>query len=672
MAQTLIRKGQLKTPIDITNADIATGAAIDSSKLADGANFLKRDGSVALTGNLNANNNKITGLADPTSAQDAATKAYVDSVSTGLDVKGSVKAATTANITLTGTQTIDGVALSVGDRVLVKDQSTGSANGIYVVASGAWTRATDADSSAEVTPGMFTFVEQGTVNADSGWVLTTDGAVTLGTTALTFNQFSGAGQISAGAGLTKSGNTIDVVGTANRIVVNADSIDIASTYVGQTSITTLGTIATGTWQGTQIADAYLASISGSKVTGNITGNAANVTGTVAVANGGTGATTAAGARTNLGLVIGTDVQAYDGDLAAIAALAGTSGFLKKTAANTWALDTATYLTGNQTITLSGDASGSGSTAITVTLANSGVTAGTYRSVTVDAKGRVTAGTNPTTLSGYGIVDAQPLDADLTAIAALAGTSGFLKKTAADTWTLDTNTYLTSANAVTSFSGGTTGLTPATSSVGAVTLAGTLNVANGGTGATTAAGARTNLGATTVGANFFTATNPSAVTFVRVNADNTVSFLDAATFRTAIGAGTGTGTVTSVAVAVPTGLSVSGSPITSSGTITISYAAGYAIPTTTKQTQWDSAYSTSLVALRNDKYVKEVLTPAPDGSNTVFNLSQAPIGDTFLSVYVNGILQNEGAGNDYTLTALQVTFTYAPAVGDVIIAKYFVA
>lgn len=102
-----------------------------------------------------------------------------------------------------------------------------------------------------------------------------------------------------------------------------------------------------------------------------------------------------------------------------------------------------YLTTNATITVSGDASGSGTTAITLTLANSGVSAGTYKSVTVDAKGRVTAGTNPTTLSGYGIVDAQPLDADLTAIAALSGTSGFLKKTAADTWVLDTSTYLTS-------------------------------------------------------------------------------------------------------------------------------------------------------------------------------------------------------------------------------------
>ena len=114
---------------------------------------------------------------------------------------------------------------------------------------------------------------------------------------------------------------------------------------------------------------------------------------------------AATARTSLGLVIGTNVQAWDADLDAIAALAGTTGFLKKTAANTWALDTSAYLTGNQSISFTGDATGSGTTSVALTLANSGVTAGTYRSVTVDAKGRVTTGSNPTTLSSYGITDA---------------------------------------------------------------------------------------------------------------------------------------------------------------------------------------------------------------------------------------------------------------------------
>jgi hypothetical protein len=167
--------------------------------------------------------------ANPANPMEAATREYVDSVATGLDVKASVRAATTgSNITLSGTQTIDGVAVVAGNRVLVKDQSTGSQNGIYVVAAGAWTRASDFNVDAEVTPGAFTFVEQGTANADSGWVLTNDGTVTVGTTSLTFSQFSGAGQIDAGAGLTKTGNQLNVIGTAGRIVANADAIDLAT------------------------------------------------------------------------------------------------------------------------------------------------------------------------------------------------------------------------------------------------------------------------------------------------------------------------------------------------------------------------------------------------------------------------------------------------------------
>lgn len=280
----------------IDNSKIANGAAIDLAKLATDplarANHTgtqpastisdfdtqvrttRLDQMAAPTAAVSANNQRLTNLADPTGPQDAASKAYVDAVSTGLDVKQSVRAATTASITLSGTQSIDDVTLDVGDRVLVKNQGTASQNGIYVVANGSWSRAQDADSTAEVTPGMFAFVEEGTDNGDSGWLLTNDGTITLGTTALVFAQFSGAGQVIAGAGLVKSGNTLDVVGTSDRITVSADYIDIAATYDGQTSITTLGTITTGTWEGTPVA----------------------------VANGGTGATNATDARTNLGAV----------------------------------------------------------------------------------------------------------------------------------------------------------------------------------------------------------------------------------------------------------------------------------------------------------------------------------------------------------------------------------
>ena len=160
----------------------------------------------------------------------------------------------------TGAISVDGVTLVVNDRVLVKDQSTAAQNGFYkvtTVGSGSaafvLTRTPDADAASELTAGAFTFTEEGTANADNGYVLSTNGAITLGTTGITFEQFSGAGQISAGNGLTKTGNTIDVVGTADKITVSANAITIASSYIGQTSITTLGTVTTGTWNGTAIA-----------------------------------------------------------------------------------------------------------------------------------------------------------------------------------------------------------------------------------------------------------------------------------------------------------------------------------------------------------------------------------------------------------------------------------
>jgi hypothetical protein len=273
------------TQVDINNIRI-TGSTISSTD-TDGDIVFDPNGA----GTINVSSARITNLADPTGAQDAATKAYVDATRSGLDVKDSVRAATTGNITLSNTQTVDGIALAVGNRVLVKNQDTASENGIYVVASGAWIRATDADNSpaGEVTSGMFTFVEQGTVNADSGWVLTTDGTITLDTTSLTFVQFSGAGQITAGDGLSKTGNrldvnvangieisgdnvqlassvagngltytsgVIDIVGTSGRISVSADAIDISTSYIGQSSITTLGTITSGTWHGNTITEGY--------------------------------------------------------------------------------------------------------------------------------------------------------------------------------------------------------------------------------------------------------------------------------------------------------------------------------------------------------------------------------------------------------------------------------
>lgn len=191
------------------------------------------------TANYSFGGFKLTNLADPTSDQDAATKYYVDSVAQGLDVKASVKAATTANITLSGAQTIDGVSIVAGDRVLVKDQTASQNNGIYVAASGAWARSADANTWDELVS-AYTFVEEGTTYADTGWVCTINAGGTLGTTPITWSQFSGAGTYVAGTGLTLSGNTFSITNTA----VTAGSYGSASktltaTVNAQGQLTTL-------------------------------------------------------------------------------------------------------------------------------------------------------------------------------------------------------------------------------------------------------------------------------------------------------------------------------------------------------------------------------------------------------------------------------------------------
>lgn len=169
----------------------------------------------------------LTLHADPTEDMHAATKKYVDSVVQGLDVKHSVKLATTENIVLSGLSVIDGVQTVAGDRILVKNQTDKRQNGIYVAQAGSWVRAGDSNTSQKINPGMFTFVEEGTKNGDSGFVLTNNGSIVLGVTELEFSQFSGAGQILTGVGLSKDGNSIYLTntgvqaGTYTKVTVDA-------------------------------------------------------------------------------------------------------------------------------------------------------------------------------------------------------------------------------------------------------------------------------------------------------------------------------------------------------------------------------------------------------------------------------------------------------------------
>ena len=220
------------TQLDVDNIRV-NGNEISSTD-TNGDISLNPNGS----GVVNVNNSRISNVTDPTQAQDAATKAYVDAVKQALDIKDSVRVATTAAITIASDlnvgDAIDGVTLADGDRVLVKNQTTASENGIYIAGSSP-VRSADANTSAEVTSGMFCFVEEGTVNGDNGFVLTTNDPITLDTTDLTFTQFNGAGQIIAGDALSKSGNTLNVNDDNITLEVNSDALrikGITTTAVG--------------------------------------------------------------------------------------------------------------------------------------------------------------------------------------------------------------------------------------------------------------------------------------------------------------------------------------------------------------------------------------------------------------------------------------------------------
>lgn len=300
------------SPVTASFQKITTDA---KGRVSATTNVIASDITTALTYTpVNSAGAVMTGLlvlsGDPIQALGAATKQYVDNLANGLDPKGSVIAATTAAITLSGTQVIDGVSVIAGSRVLVKNQSDQTTNGVYVAAASTWARAADCTVPGSLTAGSYFFVEKGTTYAESGWVLTTDDPIT-GASLLVFQQFSGAGQITAGVGLSKTGNTLAVITpTASNITITGGGIDLTATAV---------------------------------------------------------------------------------------------------------------------------------------------VAGTYKSMTVDAYGRITNGTNPTTWSGYGITDVQPLNANLTAISAFSGIGVAVRNTGG-TWSQRTITGTANQIAITNGAG----------------------------------------------------------------------------------------------------------------------------------------------------------------------------------------------------------------------------
>lgn len=353
---------------------------IVETQIADGALLARNAGNETITGSWQFNNPLIVGT--PSSGSHATTKDYVDTAIAGLSWKNSVVAASTVNLTLSGTQTIDGISVNVGQRVLVKNQSTASQNGVYVVASGAWTRATDFDQTAPIDEvnSAAVFVQGGTLQADTAWTQVSP-VTTVGTDAMTFSQFAGSNTYFAGTGMSLTGNTFNV-GTAStaRIVVNADDIDLAL----------LGTPVSASFV-KLTTDAYgRVSATTQVVVGDITG-----------------------------ILSYTGDVSTSGTTATLATVNGNVGQFTAITVNAKGLATAAT-----NLALTGDITGTASGAsLATTLATVNGNVGTFNTLTVNAKGLVTAASN----TSY-----QPLDADLTAIAAFSST-GFAVRTATDTW-----------------------------------------------------------------------------------------------------------------------------------------------------------------------------------------------------------------------------------------------
>jgi hypothetical protein len=545
MATTQIRGNTQIINNTIVDAQINAAAAIALTKLAKVP--ITPDGATAFTAAQSMGGFKLTNVLDPTAATDCATKNYVDNVAQGLSTKQSVRALAASNVALSGTQTIDGVALSANDTVLCIAQTTGSQNGSYIVAAGAWTRTPDFDDVNDQTRSPYWFVGEGTVNAGSGWVMTTY-PYTIGSTALSFTQFTGAGEIIAGNGLQKAGNTLSIN--------TAVTVDVSSSQT-LTNKSIVATQLTGTLQAAQFP----------ALTGDVTTSAGSVATTIA-----------AGAVT----------------LAKLAQLAANS--------------------------VIGNSTGSTATPTAVAMAS----AATANSVVYrDANANAVINN---------------LAQNLTSTVTAAGTL-----------------TLTAASSATQLFTGSTTHTLVMPNATTLAVGIDYYVINRSTGAVTV---QANGGGT-----------------LQVMAGNSIGWFYLLTNGTAAGtwdvtytppAGGG-GTVTSVSVVSANGFSGTVATATTTPAITMQ---------TTVTGLLKGSGNALVAAVAGTDFmapgnfvVRETPTGSINSSNVTFTLANTPVAGTE-QVFLNGILQEPGAGNDYTIAGATITYLTAPATGDRLKVCYY--
>jgi len=635
-----------------------------------------------------------------------------DATRTGLDIKASVRAASTANITVTysatgGTSTrgqitaapntLDGVTLAANDRILLKDQSTGAQNGIWVVttlgtgANGVWDRATDFDADAEVTAGAFTFVEEGTTNADAGWVLTTNNPIIIGGasgTALTWAQFSGAGQITAGAGLTKTGNTIDVATASTaRIVVNADSIDLATVSAGTSPTSQIRKLDFDAYgRLTQATNATLSDIN--TTIGSQTQN------TVYAAPNGTAG------NPSFRTLVAADIPNLDASKITTGALAATVG---GTAQSTYT--TGDILYASAANTLSKLAIGGTNQVLTVIGG-------------IPSWQNATAGfTNPMTTLGdiiYGAASgtATRLAGNTTTTPQFLGSTGNGTTSAAPAWTSSTgsgnvvlatspsiaggtHTALTSLGirdtsaafdvtiAATSSTALTAGRTLTIDMVNAartLKLAGNIDIANNFTTSGNFALTLTTTGATnvtlpTTGTLATTAgTLSSSTTSTQSGYFGDIFLYDDSTPSHYLGI-TNSANLTA-ARTLSINVNDADRTISLSGNLTLANSfttsGNFAVTLTATATTSITLPTTGTLVSTANYMVRETPSGTINGSNTTFTLAFTPVSGTE-QVFVNGVLQNAG-GNDYSITGNTITFVAAATPqsspsADVILVTY---